>query len=93
MAPPPTANTAGPIEIIFLLGVHHRHRIGVIVAIFEFQSLTLKNWAPYGLGPAPPKTPKMAKKFFSNFTFFSIGTCKGMFEFIQKHSLRHVYQF
>ena len=58
MAPPPTAQTAEPIGLIFLLGVHHRHRIGVTVAIFEFQSLTLKNGPPYGLGPAPPETQK-----------------------------------
>ena len=41
MAPPPTAQTAGPIGLILPLGVHQRHRIGVTVAIFEFPSQTL----------------------------------------------------
>ena len=67
MAPPPTAQTAEPIGLIFLLGVHQRHRIGVTVAIFEFQSLTLKSGPPYGLGPAPPETQKIVKIFFSIF--------------------------
>ena len=34
--PPLTAQTAGAIGLIFELVVHHRHRIGVTVAIFEF---------------------------------------------------------
>ena len=75
MAPPPTAQTVGPIWLIFSLGVHHRHRIGVTVAIFEFPSQTLKNGSPYGLRPASPVTQKMAKIFFSNFSFFPIGMC------------------
>ena len=77
MAPPPTAQTAEPIGLIFLLGVHHRHRIGVTVAIFEFQSLTQKNGPPYGLGPAPPETQKMEKNFFSIFSFFLLEHVKG----------------
>ena len=93
MAPPPTAQTAGPIGLIFSLRVHQRHRIGVTVAIFEFPSQTLKNGSPYGLGPASPETQKMAKNFFSNFSFFPIGMCKGMFEFIQKHFLRQDLSF
>ena len=70
MAPSPTAQTAEPIGLIFLLGVHQRHRIGVTVAIFEFQSLTLKSGPPYGLGPAPPETQKIGKFFFFNFLIF-----------------------
>ena len=77
MAPPPTAHTAEPIELIFLLGVHHMHRIGVTVAIFKFQSLTLKNGPPYGLGPAPPETQKMGKIFFQIFHFFLLEHVKG----------------
>ena len=74
MAPPPTAQTAGPIGLIFLLGVYQRHRIGVTVAIFEFPSQTLKNGLPTGLGRHPPRPQKMSKIFFSNFSFFFIGT-------------------
>ena len=74
MAPPPTAQTAGPIGLIFSLGVNQRHRIGVTVAIFEFPSQTLKNGLPMGLGRRPPRPKKIAKNFFSNFSFFSIGT-------------------
>ena len=65
----------------------------VTVAIFEFQSQTLKNGPPYGVGPAPPETQKMEKNFFQIFYFSFIGTCKGMFEFIQKHFFRHVFLF
>ena len=93
MAPPPTAQTTEPIGLIFLLGVHQWYRIGVTVAIFEFPSQTLKNRPPTGSGRHPPKTQKMAKNFFSNFLFFSIGTCKGMFQFTQKHFLRLVFPF
>ena len=64
--PPPTAQTAGPIGLIFSLGVNQRHRIGVTVAIFEFPSQTLKN----GLGPAPSETQKNSKKFFFEFFIF-----------------------
>ena len=62
--PPPTAQTAEPIGLIFLLGVHQRHRIGVTVAIFEFPSQTLKNRPPTGSSRHPPETKKMEKKFF-----------------------------
>ena len=46
-----------------------------------------------GSGRHPPGTQKIAKKFFLNFSFFFIGTCKGMFEFIQKHFLRQDLSF
>ena len=92
-APPPTAQTAGPIGLRFLLGVHQRHRIGVTVAIFDFPSQTLKNGPPKSSGCHPPETQKIAKKLFLNFSFLFIGTCKGMFEFIQKHFLRQDLSF
>ena len=93
MAPPPTAQTAVPIGLIFSLGVNQRHRIGVTVAIFVFLSQTLKNGLPMGLGRRPPRPKKIAKNFFLNFSFFSIGTCKGMFELIEKHFLRQDLSF
>ena len=40
---PPTAQTTEAIRPIFGLGVHQRHRTGVIVANFEFPSGTPKN--------------------------------------------------
>ena len=64
MAPPPTAQTAEPIGLIFLLGVHQRHRIGVTVAIFEFQSLTLKSGPPLRARAGTPRDPKNGKNFF-----------------------------
>ena len=54
LAPPLTAQTAGAIEPIFGLGILHRHRIGVTVAILEFSSGTPKNRPPranWGWGP------------------------------------------
>ena len=77
MAPPPTAQTVGPIWLIFSLGVHHRHRIGVTVAIFEFPSQTLKNGPPTGSGRHPPRPQKWQKNFSRIFHFFRLEHVKG----------------
>ena len=46
LAPLPTAQTTGAIELIFGLGIHQRHRTGITVAIFEFPSGTPNNRPP-----------------------------------------------
>ena len=76
--PPPTARTAGAIGLIFELVVHHRHRIGVTVAIFEFPSLTLKNGPPKGSGRDPLRPKNRKKKNFEFLIFFDWNVFSGV---------------
>ncbi len=70
-----------------------RAELSLLSCLHEFPSQTPKNGAPTGSGRHPPGTKKIAKKYLLNFSFFSIGTCKGMFELIEKHFLRQDFSF